>query len=128
MSTTQLQPVEIVLPEVVEPLLGSIVGADVPDDLAIPEDADVSRMLRRGALIGIPAMYLILVVVALVAVPGQPALLLAMIWPALVGGWYFGAIVELSRYELRHQQPRAAQPWWARLGHVIGHHRPRIAG
>lgn len=66
-------------------------------------DGDFVRVAKLGALVGIPAMYLLLVGLVWLAAPGHAGLLLAALLPALFAGWYFGAMVALTVIELRRE-------------------------
>ena len=126
MSVTTIPRPEIVLPQ--DPPADVDVSVAGPQHWIgppTPDDVDASTMLRHGALYGIPATYAVLVAVALIAAPGQPGLLLAMIWPALVGGWYFGTIAALTVFELQHQPRSADQRGRAERRHAVVHLRPR---
>jgi hypothetical protein len=68
------------------------------------DDADFAHLFKQGALFGTPTLYILLAGVCWLAAPGQPVLLLAALWPALVAGWYFGGIVALTLFELREQR------------------------
>lgn len=83
-------------------------AAQEPYDPSDTEDAEYVRMLQAGALFGTPLLYLVVLGVCLLAAPGNPALVIAALWPAAFAGWYFGAMVALTRFELRHEH--AGQP------------------
>lgn len=67
-----------------------------------PTDADFVRVFKRGALLGTPLVFVLMGLLMLVATP-SPAVLLAAAWAALMGGWYFGAMIVLAAFELRGQ-------------------------
>jgi hypothetical protein len=74
-------------------------------------DPDFAHLFGRGFLLGTPVLYLILAGMCLLVTSGQPSVLLAVVWPALLAGWYFGGLVELARLELRHERAqRRAHP------------------
>lgn len=64
-------------------------------------DQDIFRIFVRGALLGTPTTLAVLVLVAVVALPDPRGAILASIWPALWGGWFFGGNVALAFEELR---------------------------
>jgi hypothetical protein len=67
-------------------------------------DAECLRILKQGALFGTPVVYAIVAGVCWLAAPGHHTLFLAMLWPALFAGWYFGAMVALTVCELRQER------------------------
>ena len=67
-------------------------------------DAEFGHLFKIGALAGIPALYVILAVIASLAAPGHPALLVGILLPAIFAGWYFGGIVALTVVELRQEK------------------------
>lgn len=75
------------------------------DELA---DHDVVRLIKTGVVVGTPVVLIVLMVVGWLAVPGQPGVLVAVAWPALFAGWYFGTIAALAVHERRHQRQRPA--------------------
>jgi hypothetical protein len=77
---------------------------EAAEEAFLISDVDFSHLFGRGFLIGTPVLYLILAGVCLLVTSGQPYVLLAAVWPALLAGWYFGGLVELTRLELRHER------------------------
>lgn len=76
----------------------------------VPELSDKSlfRIFVRGALIGTPLTFLVLTIVAVLAVPDPRGAILAAVWPSLWGGWFFGGNVVLAVEERRtHRSARA---------------------
>ncbi len=121
MSVTLIARPETVAPqEEVE-----LVDRDPHVGSPVPGDADAARMLRHGVLFGTPVLWLVLAVVVLVAVPSQPGLLLAIIGPAVLAGWYFGTIGALTVFELRNQPRTAPAPYAVRRHHGLIHLRVR---
>jgi hypothetical protein len=59
-------------------------------------DGQVGHALRAGSLTGIPAIYALVTLISLAA--GAPLLdaLVIAVWPAIVGGPFFGAVVFLG--------------------------------
>jgi hypothetical protein len=74
-----------------------------------PTDADFAGVFKRGAIVGTPLSFVALAVLVWVAAP-EPVVLLAALWPALTGGWYFGAMVVLAGFELSGQGARVPLP------------------
>jgi hypothetical protein len=69
-------------------------------------DGQVGHALRSGSLIGIPAIYVLVTLISLVAsAPLMDALAIA-VWPAIVGGPFFGAVVFLG-LTVAHDERRA---------------------
>jgi hypothetical protein len=58
-------------------------------------DDDVRRAMVRGALFGTPAAFAVLAIALLGVAPWRQVALVAL-WPALVGGWFYGALVALA--------------------------------
>lgn len=79
-----------------EPSSGESAG---PPELT---DAEFGRLFARGAIVGIPVLYAILAVLTLIAVPEHPEVLIAILLPALLAGWYFGGFGALAITEFRH--------------------------
>lgn len=77
-------------------------GPGVEEQPHSPTDADFVQVFKRGVIVGTPLSFVLLAVLLWVAAP-EPAVLLAALWPALMGGWYFGAMVMLAAYELGRQ-------------------------
>lgn len=71
-------------------------------------DHEVVGLIKTGIAVGTPVVLAVLMVVGWLAVPGQPVVLVAVAWPALFAGWYFGTITALAIHERRHQQLRPA--------------------
>lgn len=65
---------------------------------------DVVGLIKTGIAVGTPVVLAVLMVVGWLAVPGQPGVLVAVAWPALFAGWYFGTITALAIHERRHQR------------------------
>lgn len=80
-----------------------------PDRSAEPDDRDFARLFKQGALVGTPLSFLLVGVLLLVAAP-EPEVLLAALWAAIMGGWYFGAMAMLAIHELRQQGARLPLP------------------
>jgi hypothetical protein len=86
-------------------------GRAVPDaeknDLT---DDDVRRAMVRGALFGTPAAFAVLMIALLGAAPWRQVALVAL-WPALVGGWFYGALLALAPAMRRSERrsPQAAR-------------------
>lgn len=94
---TELRPREVVTP-----------AADEVQGPATISEEQFPRLFIRGALIGTPPLFAILAAICWLADPGNPAVLLAALWPALLAGWYFGGMVELTLYEVRHERRQHA--------------------
>jgi hypothetical protein len=77
------------------------------DDENELDDAEFADVFRLGVLWGIPISFVVLGVLIAIAVPSEPWLFLVAIWPALVGGWFFGGVVAFIAVE-RHHRERAA--------------------
>lgn len=88
-----------------------------PDAAAIPapgpetaahelHDDDFLWVAKRGAVVGTPLAFAVLAVLGLFATSWDATVLLAALWPALAGGWYFGAIAVLAAVELRGRPGR----------------------
>jgi hypothetical protein len=80
-----------------------------PDRSAAPgavelSDQQVGRLFKLGFVFGTPVLYGVVAVVCMLAAPGHGWLLLAVAWPALFAGWFFGGMVVLMVYELREQR------------------------
>ena len=59
-------------------------------------DKEGAHALAVGTAVGVPALYVVVLVIALVAgAPVVDAMVIA-IWPAVVGGPFFGSVVALS--------------------------------
>lgn len=105
MSTTELPPAEQARPSA---------SADAPSEphragsSGASELTDTSfvHLLKRGALFGTPVVMVGMAAMAWLAVPGNPRALLAMVWPALLGGWYIGTIIALGVHELGPERLR----------------------
>jgi hypothetical protein len=74
-----------------------------------PSDAQYVHLLKEGALFGTPVLYAIVAGVCWLAAPGNVVLLLAVLWPALFAGWYFGAMVALTMFELQLERVHRRQ-------------------
>jgi hypothetical protein len=73
-------------------------------------DEDFGRALKMGVLVGIPVLYAVVVAVAALAVPGNVALIAAAVWPAIVGGPFFGCFVSVLLAERRCQTEAGRAP------------------
>ncbi len=73
-------------------------------------DADFFWIAKWGAIIGTPMSFVVLAVIGLTATSWTAGILWAALWSAVVGGWYFGAIVVLAYVELRGRPGRDAGP------------------
>jgi surface polysaccharide O-acyltransferase-like enzyme len=73
------------------------------DDENELDDAEFASVFRLGVLWGIPVSFVIIGALIAFAVPSQPWLFLVAIWPALVGGWFFGGVVALIGVERHHR-------------------------
>ena len=85
------------------------------------DDTDVARVLRLGAMIGIPLASVIALLISL-AGAGWPTAAAIAVWPALMGGpWVGGSIVFIKRLaELdtaAHVTHLPARPVTSPLGH-----------
>ncbi len=60
-----------------------------------PTDAEVGRAIVRGALIGTPVAFAVMAVALRSVAPWWQVALVAL-WPALVGGWFYGGLVALA--------------------------------
>ncbi len=73
-------------------------------------DADFFWIAKWGAIIGTPTSFVVLAVIGLAATSWTVGVLLAALWSAVVGGWYFGAIIVLAYVELRGRPDRRGEP------------------
>lgn len=78
-----------------------------PEELS---DADFFWIAKWGAVIGTPLSFVVLAVIGLAATSWTAGILWSALWSAVVGGWYFGAIVVLAYVELRGRPGREAGP------------------
>jgi hypothetical protein len=62
-----------------------------------PGDADFGQILKRGAIIGIPLAYVLVLVLALPAV-GWPLAPLIAVEPAAMGGPWLGGVIMLLKH------------------------------
>jgi hypothetical protein len=60
-------------------------------------DADFGQILKRGAIIGIPLAYVLVLVLALPAV-GWPLAPLIAVEPAVMGGPWLGGVIMLLKH------------------------------
>lgn len=73
-------------------------------------DADFFWIAKWGAIIGTPLSFAVVAVLGLAATSWTAGVLLAALWAAVVGGWYFGAIIVLAYVELRGRPDRGGEP------------------
>lgn len=73
-------------------------------------DADFFWIAKWGAIIGTPLSFAVLAVIGLAATSWTVGVLWSALWSAVVGGWYFGAIVVLAYVELRGRPDRRGEP------------------
>lgn len=73
-------------------------------------DADFFWIAKWGAIIGTPLSFAVVAVLGLAATSWTAGVLLAALWAAVVGGWYFGAIIVLAYVELRGRPGRGGEP------------------
>ena len=74
----------------------------IPVDVELT-DADAVRALRLGSLVGIPAVYAIVVLIGLAAGLSMIDAVLIAAWPAIVGGPFFGTLAVLGA-EIRDRE------------------------
>lgn len=60
-------------------------------------DADAAHALVLGSAIGIPTIFAIVLLIGLAAGASWTDALVIAVWPALVGGPFFGALAALAR-------------------------------
>jgi hypothetical protein len=82
------------------PLAAAVSEIDDANEL---EDAEFAQIFRLGVLWGIPVSFVLIGVLVAIAVPSEPWLFLVAIWPALVGGWFFGGVVASASVERHHR-------------------------
>lgn len=87
-----------VQPETVRPVRGHV-------ELS---DQQFAHALKMGVLVGIPIVYAVVVVITMLAVPGNAALTIAALWPAIVGGPFFAGFAYVLLTEARCQ-PEASR-------------------
>lgn len=63
------------------------------------EERTVGRAVRRGVVYGVPSIYLLILVVALLGGAGFWVAASVAVVPAFVAGPYFGTLLVLSRVE-----------------------------
>ncbi len=73
-------------------------------------DASVGRAFRNGSLLGVPAIYAVMVVIVLAAGGSWAQAFLIATWPALVAGPFFGGLLLLGRLVLEDEHPVAVIP------------------
>lgn len=73
-------------------------------------DADFVWIAKWGAIIGTPLSFVVLAVLGLAATSWTAGILWSALWSAVMGGWYFGAIVVLAYVELRGRPGRGNEP------------------
>ena len=73
-----------------------------------PADADMGRAVVRGVIIGGFAGFVGTLVIALVADTGWRRSLQIAVWPAIVGGPFFGGVVAVGRFMAREERREAA--------------------
>jgi hypothetical protein len=106
-----MQPITLIQPERVSraPIAGP--RSPVPSEMTQPvrgghvelSDQQFAHALKMGALVGIPIVFAVVVALLVLAVPGNVALLVAGLWPAIVGGPFFAGFAYVLVTEARCQ-------------------------
>ena len=72
-----------------------------PEELS---EAEFVHTLRMAVVVGVPAVFALLVVMMLLATGAETGFVLGAMWPAIVGGPFFAGFVYLSREQARHDK------------------------
>lgn len=100
-----------------QPVVGTVFGS--------AEDAEFGRIVRTGAEIGIPLTFAAAALIMLAVGVGVQTAIVAAIWPAIVGGPFFGVLFTQSRRLVQVERGEAPSPARPRHKH---RHKPRLAG
>lgn len=73
------------------------------------KDAQFMRTLTYGAVLGAPLLFVVLMVVAWLANSFSTGVVVAMLWPTLVSGPFFGGVIVLGVMETRAARGRQQQ-------------------
>lgn len=80
---------------------------EAPGDPYEPEEvseAEFVHDLRLAVVVGVPAVFALLVVMMLLAAGAEVGYVLGAMWPAIVGGPFFAGFAYLSRDQARHEK------------------------
>ena len=73
------------------------------------DDARFGRIVAMGTLVGVPLVFVVSVLMALPGA-GWPLAAGVAVWPALVGGPFFGGFVALMRAMTAHEHRASVDP------------------